>query len=238
MDKQTLEFNVNYEVFVKLTDTGREKLRIHYEDQFADIERIFPIYTAPEYIPPEEDADGWSRWQLWELMSKLGWACGNGLDVPFETAIRIPMEIATDAQSGEYVDYNNISVPVDEAIANLAQTMQHQLDTNATDFGDTRAEEVIDSYTFFTEMTRGTFKNWIKTVETAGSRLAQLQKENEELKDGLAKYEDALGCSDFEITMATGKLDEEGNELYGFPRTILLTNGEEFCGYTADSGEG
>lgn len=36
-----------------------------------------------------EDTEGWSRWQLWDLMNTFGTSLYNGCDVPFETNIRI-----------------------------------------------------------------------------------------------------------------------------------------------------
>jgi hypothetical protein len=41
------------------------------------------------YRPPEEDAEGWSKWQLWSLMSLFGPCMHMGCDVPFETDMRL-----------------------------------------------------------------------------------------------------------------------------------------------------
>lgn len=39
------------------------------------------------YIPPVEDSDGWSSWQLWNLMQELGPHIYIGCEIPFETTI-------------------------------------------------------------------------------------------------------------------------------------------------------
>jgi hypothetical protein len=59
-----IEFNVNNYVYVQLTDVGREALRERHNKLFTS--------SKIEYIPPEEDSDGWSRWHMWELMQVLG----------------------------------------------------------------------------------------------------------------------------------------------------------------------
>jgi hypothetical protein len=41
------------------------------------------------YKPKEPDADGYVRFQLWDLMYKLGKYCGLGCEPPFETVILI-----------------------------------------------------------------------------------------------------------------------------------------------------
>lgn len=81
---EMIDFNVNYYVYVKLTNEGRRLLRKNHEDLYADW-----INTKPEYVETVEDDDGWSKWQMWVLMSELGGECLSGLNLPFETAIRI-----------------------------------------------------------------------------------------------------------------------------------------------------
>ena len=75
-----IEFNVNDPVQVRLTERGREIERASW----AAVPGIgVPLPCA------EEDADGWSRWQLWDLMRMFGQHMYNGCQVPFETTIRI-----------------------------------------------------------------------------------------------------------------------------------------------------
>lgn len=72
-------FNINHYVRVRLNDLGR---KIHRECWT-------PFCVHHAYSPPEEDADGWSRFQMWELMATFGPNLGNGMNVPFETTIDI-----------------------------------------------------------------------------------------------------------------------------------------------------
>lgn len=61
-------FNINDSVRVRLTVDGHKALRINYRELYrgTNWERLNP------YRSPKEDADGWSRWQLWCLMQELG----------------------------------------------------------------------------------------------------------------------------------------------------------------------
>jgi hypothetical protein len=65
-----VEFNVNDHVQVKLTDEGRGVLR-------------------GARWPFTEDADGWARFQMWELMQLLGPHIYMGFSLLFETTVRI-----------------------------------------------------------------------------------------------------------------------------------------------------
>jgi len=71
---------------VQLTNIGREELKRQHDK----LNELFP--TAYKYEPMKEDKDGWSKWQLWELMTLLGHKCLNGGEVPFLTSIRIDVE--------------------------------------------------------------------------------------------------------------------------------------------------
>lgn len=66
-------FNLNDIVRVKLTDHGRRALEQDHYRFWSSIKR-----NPPKYNPPVEDADGWSRWQLWSLMERLGPHMGLG----------------------------------------------------------------------------------------------------------------------------------------------------------------
>lgn len=81
------EFNVNDNVYVKLTERGRK----HHKKIHDELIKTFPqVYVSlGKYNPPEEDKDGWSRWQLWVLMETFGEIMHIGFDPPFETTIRI-----------------------------------------------------------------------------------------------------------------------------------------------------
>ena len=77
-----MKFNINNYVKVKLTDKGREivkKSRVIYRAIGGD-------YSEVEIT---EDSDGWSKWQMWDLMSTFGSHMYNGCISPFETEIDI-----------------------------------------------------------------------------------------------------------------------------------------------------
>jgi hypothetical protein len=81
-----MKFNMNHVVRVKLTPKGRDQLKADH------IKRLDPLglLTKFPYQPPEEDADGWSRWQLWVLMEKFGEHMGLGRELLFDAEIDIP----------------------------------------------------------------------------------------------------------------------------------------------------
>ena len=84
---ETMKFNINENVMVKLTDVGRE---IHKKahDDFCE---NFPSVSddIKEYHPKKEDIQGWSEWQLWSLMEMFGSHIGLGVEPPFNTTIII-----------------------------------------------------------------------------------------------------------------------------------------------------
>ena len=63
-------YNINDKVRVKLTDFGRSLIS-------------YPI---------EEDASGYSEWQLWCLMREFGEYMQMGFKLPIETQIEIPIQ--------------------------------------------------------------------------------------------------------------------------------------------------
>lgn len=82
---ETIEFNVNHYVWVKLTDLGREIHREKYQILFMEITGGARF----AYTPPEEDSGGWSRWQMHDLMATFGEHMHMGSPLPFETGIRL-----------------------------------------------------------------------------------------------------------------------------------------------------
>ena len=83
-----MKFNISDDVKVKLTDYGRRVLKEAHNELINkyNISKDSPVY---EYIPPEEDNEGWSRWQLWHLMEKFGDVIYLGAVLPFEPTIDI-----------------------------------------------------------------------------------------------------------------------------------------------------
>jgi hypothetical protein len=84
-----MKFNINDYVRVKLTPEGVEYLRQKHENSLADChKRGFPGFP---FKTPVTDKDGWSNWQLWDLMSSFGADIGPGRSLLFETEIEIPV---------------------------------------------------------------------------------------------------------------------------------------------------
>ena len=77
------EFNLNDKVRVKLTERGRAALEADHIAFWASV-----VGRAMPYTPPKEDADGWSEWQLWSLMSALGNHLKIGFSSVMETTIQ------------------------------------------------------------------------------------------------------------------------------------------------------
>ncbi len=67
-------FNINNYVHVRLTAKGRNVLH------------------SQKIKIPSEDQNGFSKWQLWELMNTFGPYLHNGETVPFETTIKLALD--------------------------------------------------------------------------------------------------------------------------------------------------
>ena len=78
-----IDFNINHRVHVRLTDKGRQILRENHDELYSS------WTTKPDYIEVHEDKEGWSIWQMHELMSELGGKHIFGMNLPFETNIKI-----------------------------------------------------------------------------------------------------------------------------------------------------
>lgn len=77
-----MKFNLNHHVRVKLTPLGRDLIvRNHNE--------LFGPHADKYAVRRVEEVDGWSEWQMWDLMAEFGRYLGNGRPVPFETEIEI-----------------------------------------------------------------------------------------------------------------------------------------------------
>lgn len=75
--------NLNDRVKVKLTAHGRATLAADHAAFWKAAGRDMP------YVPPKEDRDGWSEWQLWDLMQRLGPHTGLACVLPIETDLQI-----------------------------------------------------------------------------------------------------------------------------------------------------
>lgn len=103
MSESKIDFNINHIVEVKLTDTGRAELK----RQDEALRKEFPKLS--EFQPRKEDDDGWSVWQMHELMERLGFMCRMGSDLPFEVDIKIiPQAQYTDEEQDNIDIINNM----------------------------------------------------------------------------------------------------------------------------------
>lgn len=84
-----ISININETVKVKLNDHGRKILRSNH-DQFV---KDCPSYTH-KYQEPKTDDDGYSRFQIHELMNAFGNHMVNGCKMPFHCEIVIEREIS------------------------------------------------------------------------------------------------------------------------------------------------
>jgi repressor LexA len=73
--------NANEKVKVKLTEIGLKEL----ERQHDKLRKA--VSSAGPWEPPTVDEEGYSEFQLWVLMNKLGHLCQNGFGQPFATEL-------------------------------------------------------------------------------------------------------------------------------------------------------
>lgn len=83
MTTTTVPFNVNDYVRVKLTPHGHRIVR----ERFRKLNAMLPMTADLKFTPPKEDAEGWSRWQMWSLMQTFGEHMLLAGPNPFETSI-------------------------------------------------------------------------------------------------------------------------------------------------------
>ena len=85
MGSKMKSFNINSTVKVRLTKYGKELHRKDWEDLWSSANRL----DEKPYEPPNTDADGYVRFQMWDLMGKFGSHCGLCKEQPFYTVILI-----------------------------------------------------------------------------------------------------------------------------------------------------
>lgn len=81
-EKRHVKFSINDTVRVKLTDEGRAIHRAYHADLYHP--------STPPYLPPPVDVDGYSAFQLYDLMHIFGPATYMGNPrLPFEMDIML-----------------------------------------------------------------------------------------------------------------------------------------------------
>ncbi len=78
---ERIRFNINDSVYVKLTEFGFKFHMRHYA-------RILPQDVFEKmYRSPKVDEQGFSKFQLWDLMNIFGENCSMACEQPFSTEI-------------------------------------------------------------------------------------------------------------------------------------------------------
>ena len=78
-----MDLNVNEKVKIKMTDYGRSVLAIDHVSFWSKRKQFV------SYVPPKEDEDGWSTWQIWSLMNAFGKYMYPGAPLCFETIMKL-----------------------------------------------------------------------------------------------------------------------------------------------------
>ena len=79
------KFNMNNSVKVKLNNIGRAELKRIHDELYSDLK------IKKEYIEKNTDCNGYSSFQMHDLMNTFGHMMVMGCKTPFETlSIKIP----------------------------------------------------------------------------------------------------------------------------------------------------
>ena len=84
----SVRFNVNHYVRVKITPHGKKCLRKNYDD----LAKSYGGKLSFPFRLPKADKDGWTRFQMHDLIANFGQHMYCGCEVPFETEIEILLE--------------------------------------------------------------------------------------------------------------------------------------------------
>lgn len=79
---ESATYNINNYVLVKLTSYGLDIMRRARES-------FVSRYPSVQWTEPAPDAEGYVRFQMWELMQLFGEHIRMGGPVPFETEVRL-----------------------------------------------------------------------------------------------------------------------------------------------------
>lgn len=82
-----LKFNINHYVLVKLNDLGYQTL-VDEHNSYLDTIPNWKEKSIDDF-KKEADEDGYTKFQLWDFMSKFGSDIGMGMEQRFETNVLI-----------------------------------------------------------------------------------------------------------------------------------------------------
>jgi hypothetical protein len=87
-----MTYNVNDYVYVKLTAKGREILnkKIKFKTTLLAMQGV---ESAFEMYPDSQEFSGYTRFQMWELMSIFGEHCFLGAENCFETEMKLTSKV-------------------------------------------------------------------------------------------------------------------------------------------------
>jgi len=80
-----INFNLNWEVKVKVTESGYKQWLDH-ENRFCEFSAQIEEKEL-KHLKEKEDGDGYVTFQLWELMEIFGHHMGIGFNNPIDTNI-------------------------------------------------------------------------------------------------------------------------------------------------------
>lgn len=87
------KINLNDFVYVKLTQLGHDIHRKQHDALVDDISRRTGHEPDLKYLPVDEDDQGLSKWQLWDLMKTFGQHVEFGQELPFAPNIFIKADL-------------------------------------------------------------------------------------------------------------------------------------------------
>jgi len=82
---EQIKFNINDPVKVKVTEYGYE-VWLEYSNQFVKYSPTYPVTTIEE-LKAKQDDDGYTEFQLWDMMSIFGSKMQMGFKNPIDTNI-------------------------------------------------------------------------------------------------------------------------------------------------------
>lgn len=82
---EEIKFNINDKVKVKITDMGYN-IWLDWENQFIKFSSTIPVTTIEE-LKAKADKDGYTKFQMWDMMSIFGSHMNMGFENPIESNI-------------------------------------------------------------------------------------------------------------------------------------------------------
>lgn len=82
---EQIKFNINHSVKVKVTEYGYEVWLAH-ENKFVQFSGTIKSVTIEE-LKAKQDEDGYTKFQLWDMMSIFGPKMTMGFENPIDTNI-------------------------------------------------------------------------------------------------------------------------------------------------------